>query len=246
MISFSALLLTWYLNMLLKNETLLLRVLSILSALLVLAALGVVFFLTPLEQTMGAVQKVFYFHLSAAWVGMLAFILAALFGIFYLRKADLKWDRLAAASVEIGLLFTVITILSGMIWARPIWNTWWTWDPRLTTITIMAFTYLGYLLLRRSSDEPEKRARFSAIYAILGVLSVPLTFLSAHLLRSIHPVIFLGSSPEMAMNSAMYRALFLGLFSFSVLYLALLWQRFRLGRLQEEVDRLRQLENEDY
>ncbi len=246
MISFSALLLTWYLNMLLKNETLLLRVLSILSVLLVLAALAVVLFLTPLEQTMGAVQKVFYFHLSAAWVGMLAFILAALFGIFYLRKADLKWDRLAAASVEIGLLFTVITILSGMIWARPIWNTWWTWDPRLTTITIMAFTYLGYLLLRRSSEEPEKRARFSAIYAVLGVLSVPLTFLSAHLLRSIHPVIFLGSSPEMAMNPAMYRALFLGLFSFSVLYLALLWQRVRLGRLQEEVDSLRQLESEDF
>jgi len=232
--------------MLLKNETLLLRVLSILSVLLVLAALAVVLFLTPLEQTMGAVQKVFYFHLSAAWVGMLAFILAALFGIFYLRKADLKWDRLAAASVEIGLLFTVITILSGMIWARPIWNTWWTWDPRLTTITIMAFTYLGYLLLRRSSEEPEKRARFSAIYAVLGVLSVPLTFLSAHLLRSIHPVIFLGSSPEMAMNPAMYRALFLGLFSFSVLYLALLWQRVRLGRLQEEVDSLRQLESEDF
>jgi len=220
--------------------------LSILSVLLVLAALAVVLFLTPLEQTMGAVQKVFYFHLSAAWVGMLAFILAALFGIFYLRKADLKWDRLAAASVEIGLLFTVITILSGMIWARPIWNTWWTWDPRLTTITIMAFTYLGYLLLRRSSEEPEKRARFSAIYAVLGVLSVPLTFLSAHLLRSIHPVIFLGSSPEMAMNPAMYRALFLGLFSFSVLYLALLWQRVRLGRLQEEVDSLRQLESEDF
>ena len=219
---------------------------SILSVLLVLAALAVVLFLTPLEQTMGAVQKVFYFHLSAAWVGMLAFILAALFGIFYLRKADLKWDRLAAASVEIGLLFTVITILSGMIWARPIWNTWWTWDPRLTTITIMAFTYLGYLLLRRSSEEPEKRARFSAIYAVLGVLSVPLTFLSAHLLRSIHPVIFLGSSPEMAMNPAMYRALFLGLFSFSVLYLALLWQRVRLGRLQEEVDSLRQLESEDF
>ena len=246
MISFSALLLTWYLNMLLKNETILLKALSALAALLVLAALAVVLFLTPLEQTMGAVQKVFYFHLSAAWVGMLAFILAALFGIFYLRKADLKWDRLAAASVEIGLLFTVITILSGMIWARPIWNTWWTWDPRLTTITIMAFTYLGYLLLRRSSEEPEKRARFSAIYAVLGVLSVPLTFLSAHLLRSIHPVIFLGSSPEMAMNPAMYRALFLGLFSFSVLYLALLWQRVRLGRLQEEVDSLRQLESEDF
>ena len=92
MISFSALLLTWYLNMLLKNEAILLKAMNILAALLVLTALGVVLFLTPLEQTMGAVQKVFYFHLSAAWVGMLAFILAALFGIFYLRKADLKWD----------------------------------------------------------------------------------------------------------------------------------------------------------
>jgi len=220
--------------------------LAIFTGMLILLAFGLVLFYAPVEQNMGMVQKVFYFHVAAAWLGMLGFLVAAVCAVLYLRNGKLSLDAVAASSVEIGLLFTAIANFTGMIWARPVWNTWWTWDPRLTTITIMAFTYLGYLLLRRSSEEREKRARFSAIYAILGVLSVPLTFLSAHLLRSIHPVIFLGSSPEMAMNSAMYRALFLGLFSFSVLYLALLWQRFRLGRLQEEVDRLRQLENEDY
>ena len=228
----------------LKNKPQLLNLVSVLAWLLILAAFILVVFFTPLEQTMGAVQKVFYFHMSAAWVGMLAFILAAIFGAFYLRTLNLKWDLLGAASVEIGLLFTVITILTGMIWARPIWNTWWTWDPRLTTVTIMAFTYVAYLLLRRGMEEPEKRARFSAVYAVIGFLSVPLTFLSARLLRSIHPIIFTGAEAEMAMSPQMYNTLFFSLAAFTVLYLALLWQRYRLSHLQEDVALLREINEE--
>ncbi len=188
---------------------------------------------------MGLVQKVFYFHMSAAWVGMLAFLMAAVFGILYLVHKDLKWDRLLASSVEIGLLFTVICILSGMIWARPIWNTWWTWDPRLTTVTIMAFTYIAFILLRRSMDEPSKRAQFSAIYAIIGFVTVPLTFFSARLLRTIHPVIFGSGEVDMNLNQPMLTTMFISLGAFTVMYVALLLQRARLMQAEETLMQLR-------
>jgi len=170
---------------------------------------------------------------------MLAFLMSAIFGILYLAKKDFKWDTLNAASVEIGLLFTVICILSGMIWARPIWNTWWTWDPRLTTVTIMAFTYIAFILLRRSMDEPGKRAQFSAIYAIIGFITVPLTFFSARLLRTIHPVIFGSSEIDMNLNQPMLTTMFISLGAFTVMYVALLLQRAHLMHAAEELNQMR-------
>jgi len=217
-----------------KNK--LLQILSILAFLLMLFAFIRVLFFTPVEQTMGVVQKVFYFHMSAAWVGMLAFLAAAVFGLLYLSRREMKWDTLTAASVEVGLLFTIICILSGMIWARPIWNTWWTWDPRLTTVTIMAFTYIAFILLRRGVDNPTRRARFSAVYAIIGFISVPLTFFSARLLRTIHPVVFGGGGADMNLNPQMLATLFISLAAFTILYVALLLQRARLMAQHDELN----------
>jgi len=223
--------------MLSENKTI--TILSVLAAILFVFAFFMVIFYAPIEVNMGLVQKVFYFHMSAAWVGMLAFLMAAVFGILYLVHKDLKWDRLIASSVEIGLLFTVICILSGMIWARPIWNTWWTWDPRLTTVTIMAFTYIAFMLLRRSMDEPSKRAQFSAIYAIIGFVTVPLTFFSARLLRTIHPVIFGSGEVDMNLNQPMLTTMFISLAAFTVMYVALLLQRARLMKAEETLMQLR-------
>ena len=223
--------------MLSENKTI--TFLSVLAAVLFVFAFFMVIFYAPIEVNMGLVQKVFYFHMSAAWVGMLAFLMAAVFGILYLVHKDLKWDRLIASSVEIGLLFTVICILSGMIWARPIWNTWWTWDPRLTTVTIMAFTYIAFILLRRSMDEPSKRAQFSAIYAIIGFVTVPLTFFSARLLRTIHPVIFGSGEVDMNLNQPMLTTMFISLAAFTVMYVALLLQRAHLMQAEETLMQLR-------
>ena len=223
--------------MLSENKTI--TFLSVLAAVLFVFAFFMVIFYAPIEVNMGLVKKVFYFHMSDAWVGMLAFLMAAVFGILYLVHKDLKWDRLLASSVEIGLLFTVICILSGMIWARPIWNTWWTWDPRLTTVSIMAFTYIAFMLLRRSMDEPSKRAQFSAIYAIIGFVTVPLTFFSARLLRTIHPVIFGSGEVDMNLNQPMLTTMFISLAAFTVMYFALLLQRARLMQAEETLMQLR-------
>jgi heme exporter protein C len=205
--------------------------LAVFAAVLLLLAFGLVLFYAPVEQNMGIVQKVFYFHVSAAWLGMLAFFVAAVCAGLFLNKADLKADAVAASAVEIGLLFTAIANFTGMLWARPVWNTWWTWDPRLTTMTIMAFTYVAYFLLRRGIDDPTKKARFGAIYLLVGFASVPLTFFSARLLRTIHPTIFGGGMGEMAMTPRMVQTMGFSIFAFTVLFVLLLITRSRLRLL---------------
>lgn len=213
------------------------------TAVLFLAAVGLVFFYAPVERTMGMVQKVFYFHVSTAWVGMLGFMVAAAMGIMYLVKGDEKWDIAGFSAVEISFVFFLIAIISGSIWARPIWNTWWTWDPRLTTASVVELIYAAYLLLRQGIDDPQRRARFSAVYAILGFISVPITFISIRLLRTIHPIVIGNTDPTVdgtfSMTSRMQLAFFFSLFTFSVLFMDLLWNRIRLGRLNAKVEELR-------
>jgi heme exporter protein C len=189
---------------------------------------------------MGLVQKVFYFHVAAGWVGMLGFLAAAIAGIFYLRTAQRRWDIIGLAAVEIGMVFAFINIVSGSIWARPIWNTWWTWDPRLTTATIMELIYFAYLMLRAGIEDPERRARFGAVYAIVGFISVPLTFLSARLFRTIHPVVIGTGDPSSQgafdMTPKMLQTFLFSLFSFSFVFADLLWHRVRLGELSDQVE----------
>jgi heme exporter protein C len=220
--------------------------LAIFSGALILLAFGLVLFYAPVEQNMGVVQKVFYFHVAAAWLGMLGFLVAAVCAVLYLRKANLKLDAVMASSVEIGLLFTAIANFTGMIWARPVWNTWWTWDPRLTTMTIMAFTYIAYFLLRRGIDDPTKKARFGSIYLIIGFATVPLTFFSARLLRTIHPTIFgTAGTGDMAMTPAMYQTMGFSIFAFSVLFALLLIVRSRLRLNQQWLEEQEALEQEE-
>jgi len=221
----------------------LLTLLDILTVIVLLIASYLVFFYAPIEVMMGAVQKVFYFHVATAWVGMLGFLVAAVAGILYLRTGEMRWDITGFAAIEISLIFFLVAIIMGSIWARPIWNTWWTWDPRLTTAAIVELIYAAYLLLRQGVDDPERRARFGAIYAIFGSISVPLTFISIRLLRTIHPVV-IGNAEAAAqggfnMDAPMKTAFFFSLAAFSVFFIDLLWHRVRLGSLKEELNKLR-------
>lgn len=226
-----------------QKKPVVLTALDVLTILLLLAAVGMVFFYAPLEAVMGAVQKVFYFHVAAGWLGMIGFLVALFAGAVYLKTKDIKWDIAGVAGIEIGMVFMLITIITGSIWARPIWNTWWTWDPRLTTATIMELVYAAYLMLRQGIEEPEKRARFGAIYAIIGFLSVPLTFLSIRIFRTIHPVVIGGGDPgaegSFSMTPKMLQTFMFSLVVFSVLAVDLIWHRIRLGKLGEKVEQMK-------
>ncbi len=218
-------------------------ILNLVTIVLLAAATTMVFAYAPEEAVMGQVQRVFYFHVSSAWVGMLGFIVAAVTSVLFLRTGNHKWDLVSLGAIEIGMIFSFITIVSGSIWARPIWNAWWTWDPRLTTATIMELIYAAYLMLRQGIDDPDRRARFGSVYAIVGVISVPLTFFSIRFLRTIHPVVFGGVDPNATgnfdMTPRMLQTFMFSLLTFSIFFVSLLWHRIRLGTLAERVERLK-------
>jgi heme exporter protein C len=220
-----------------------LQILNLVTAGLMVAAIALVFLYAPRERVMGEVQRIFYFHVSSAWVGGLAFLVTAVAGAVYLRTGRAGWDALASSSVEVGLVFTVMTIISGSIWARPAWNTWWTWDPRLTTYTVMALIYVAYVMLRQGVEDPGRRARFAAVYGIVGFLSVPITFLSIRWWRTIHPVI-IGTETSTSiggfdMTAPMRLVFFFSLFTFTVLYACFLANRLQLQREMDHVEHLK-------
>ena len=220
----------------------LLKILDWLSVILLAVATYLALVYAPTEQVMGEVQRVFYFHIGTAWVGLLGFVLSALLGIVYLITKNMKWDIVEVAAVEISVVFFFITIVLGSVWARPAWNTWWTWDPRLTTAAITELVYVAYFMLRSGIDDPERRARFGAVYALLGGLSAPITFMAIRLFRSIHPVV-IGAANEnqdkMNMSGDMRVAFFFALFAFTVIFIDLFWNRIRLGQLQNKVEELK-------
>jgi heme exporter protein C len=221
----------------------LLTIIDIVTVVLLLIATYMVFFYAPQEAVMGDVQRVFYFHVAAGWVGMLGLIGAAVAGIIYLIKKDRKWDIVGLAAVEIGIVFIFINIVTGSIWARPIWNTWWTWDPRLTTATVMLLIYFAYFMLRQGIEDPDRRARFAAVYAIVGSLSVPLTYFSARIFRTIHPIVIGGGDPSTTgsfdMTTRMLQTFMFGLLTFTFIFIDLFWRRIRLGRKADQVEQLR-------
>jgi heme exporter protein C len=226
-----------------KPQPIALIVLNIVSVLLFLAALGMVFIFAPLEATMNYVQKIFYFHIATGWVGMLGFLAAAAAGVIYLVKHDQIWDIIELAAVEISLVFFFITIVAGSIWARPTWGAYWTWEPRLTTAAILEMVYIAYLLLRQGIDDPDRRARFSAVYTLIGAISVPITFMSIRLFRTIHPVVIGANSSTTTgsfdMTSKMLVTMLFAIFTFSVIFVNLFWHRIRLGQLAQQVEELK-------
>ncbi len=220
-----------------------LKVLDIVSIILLAVSAYMALVFAPTELVMGDVQRVFYFHIGTAWTALIGFVLAAVFSVVYLITKDLKWDRLQVAAIEVSLVFFLITIVLGSIWARPAWNTWWTWDPRLTTAAVTELIYIAYFMLRQGIDDPDRRARFGAVYALVGGISAPITFFAIRLFRTIHPVVIGGSNAEaeggFAMTADMRVAFFFALFAFTVIFIDLFWNRIRLGDLQNHVEQLK-------
>jgi heme exporter protein C len=225
-----------------QTKPIALKILDVVSIILLAISTYLALFFAPMELVMGQVQRVFYFHIGTAWVGLLGFVIAALTGIVYLITKDMKWDRFEVAAVEVSTVFFFLTIVLGSIWARPAWNTWWTWDPRLTTAAVTELIYVAYFMLRQGIDDPEKRARFGAVYTLLGGVSAPITFMVIRLFRTIHPVIVGAANAnqeKMSMTGDMKIAFFFALFAFTVIFIDLIWHRVRLGGLEDKVEQLK-------
>jgi heme exporter protein C len=208
------------------------RVLGAACAAALAATLIMALFVTPPDVVQGQVFRLIYIHVPSAWLAYLSFAVVLVASVAYLRTKRTRWDRLAASSAEIGVVFTGLTLILGSIWAKPVWGTWWTWDPRLTTTAVLLLVYIGYLAVRRLSDDPRRRATWSAVVGIVGFVDVPIVHLSVVWWRSLHQAPAVARiAPRMA--PIMAWTLVLAVVAFTALFAYLLALRLRVGRLEE-------------
>ncbi len=193
------------------------------TALLMLLSQYAIWVWSPVESQMGIIQKIFYTHVALAWWGFFSFFLVFVFSVSYLLRRREIYHLLAGAAAEVGVLFTGLVLLTGIAWARASWNTWWTWDPRLSTALVMWFVYSGYLLVRHLDPAQAKIKTASAVLGIVAFLDVPLVFLSARMWRSVHPSVI--ASREGGLPESMAVTLTLSLLAWGALSGLLLWLR---------------------
>ena len=212
------------------------RLLPIAAVLAVTSAYVRAIFFTPVEALQGPAQKIFYVHVPAAWVAFLAFALVAITGAVYLWVRDDRLDRFAESSAEVGVIFTTVVLVTGPLWGKPVWGTWWTWDARLTLTLFLWFVYLGYLVLRGAIDDRAMRARYSAVLGILGALLIPFIHLSVYLFRTLHPRPIVLTTEGPALPGEMLLTLMLSLLSFTLLYIALVHARYRYAAARDALE----------
>jgi heme exporter protein C len=185
-------------------------------------------YFTPLEARQGAAQKIFYIHVPSAWVAFFAFGLVAVASAVFLWLRDPRLDRFAESSAEVGVVFTTVVLITGPLWAKPIWGAYWAWwDVRLVSTLFLWFIYVSYIVLRGAIDSPEMRARYSAVLGILGALLIPFIHLSVYLFATMHPMPIVGKPSAPSLPGEMLLTLFVSLFSFTLLYFAFVRSRYR-------------------
>ena len=208
------------------------NVLGIVALALLLVGSFVGLFVVPADSMQGDIQRLMYVHVPAAWLAFLSFFVVFLMSVLYLIQRDLRWDRVAQSSAEIGVVFTVLTLALGSMWGKPTWGVWWAWDSRLTTTAIMLAIYVGYLAIRSFADDPDKRARWAAIVGIIGFANVPIVYLSVIWWRTLHQP---PSSPRSVSPEILWTLMF-NLAAFTLVYIYLMMRRIRLAKLEGELE----------
>jgi heme exporter protein C len=217
-----------------------LTVLTVFTGLLLLAATYMAFLYAPTELTMGAVQRIFYFHVGAAWAGALAFLVTVVAGVFYLITGKRSWDIVGFSSVEVGLALITITLASGPVWAQFAWGKPWTWDPKLTAAAVMWLSYAAYLMLRQGIEDQRRQARFGAVYGIVAFASVMMTYVGVRFIEAtLHPAVVGPSAGtgegDFGMAPRILQTLMFNFLTFTFVFATLLWHRIRLSHLSDRV-----------
>ena len=214
-------------------------ILGAVALLLVIASAYASFYIAPEERTMGVIQRIFYFHVASAWAGFTAFLVCFIGNLLYVWKRAEKYDWLGVSSAEVGLAFTTVVLITGPIWAHPVWGIWWTWDAKLTSTFILWLLFIAYLLLRGLVEDPEKKASLSAIFAIFASLDIPLVYLANRLWRTQHPQPVIAGGQGSGLDPTMSKVLLLCLFAVFCVMILVLLDRYRLELLRNEAAELR-------
>ena len=215
-------------------------ILAVLTALMLVYALYQALVVAPTERTMGDVQRIFYYHVPSAWTAFLLFFVNLVASVVYLVRRNPKVDALAMVSAEVGVVFCTVVLVTGPIWARPVWGIWWTWDVRLTSTLVLWLIYLSYLLLRRFSDRAQGPV-LAAVLAIFGALDIPLVYFSIWFFRTQHPQPVIGGGGSI--DPRMWRVLLINWMAFLCFALLMGWSRYRLETMRREVEEAQALES---
>ncbi len=209
------------------------------TAVMMVTALYLTFVWVPMERTMGVVQRIFYFHAPPFFVAAIAIVVSLVAGIRFLVTRDFRFDELAVASAELGLVFESMNLATGPFWARPVWGIWWTWDARLTSAFVLWLMFVGYLILRRAVDEPTQRAVLSAVLTVFQAVGAVIVYLANRLWRTQHPQPVIAGGQGSGLHPDMWLTFVFCTAAFMVLYLCLLRHTRRLERMRREIEGLR-------
>lgn len=216
-----------------------LRSITVLAAAALMAWAGYsAFYLAPNERTMGLIQRIFYLHVSSAWTAFVAFLIVFIANLAYLVSRKPKWDWLGVSGAEVGVAFCSIVLVTGPIWARPVWGIWWTWDVRLTSTFVLWLLYVAYLLLRTLVEDPERRAVTSAVFGIFAFLDVPLVYMSIRWWRTQHPQPVIGGGEGSGLDPRMWPVLLTCWAALLALMTLLVRQRYRLEAMRHDIEEL--------
>ena len=211
------------------------------GAALMAVTLYLVFLWVPTERTLGVSQRIFYFHVPLGWIGMVSILVVAIASVMHLVTGKEKWDSLAHATAELGVVFATLIIVTGSIWARPVWGVWWTWDAKLTTTLVLWFIYVGYLMVRTYGPLGGQGKRFASVIALIGAIDAPIIYMSTVWWRGLHPEPNIGPLAESGgLDSRMQIAFLVSMVTFTVLYAYLLLERYSLKRVEADLDELYQ------
>ncbi len=211
-------------------------VLLVSGGVLMAVTLYLVFLWVPTERTLGASYRIFYFHVPLGWIGMVSIIVVAVASVLHLLTGKEKWDSLAYATAELGVVFATLIIVTGSVWAKPVWGVWWTWDAKLTTTLVLWFIYVGYLMVRAYGPVGGQGRRFASVIALIGAIDAPIIFKATDWWRGTHP----ERNVPFDLDERMVLTFFVSLGAFTVLYAYLLLERYALKRAESDLDRLYQ------
>ena len=215
-------------------------VLAIITVVMMLADLYFIFMVAPTDSVLGHVQRVFYFHVPVAIMSFAAFFVVFIGSLGYLIRRTPRWDAIAHASAEVGVVFVTLALLTGIIWARPVWNTWWTWEPRLTTTMILWLIYVAYLMVRSYAPTQSKGAIYAAVVGIIGFIDVPIVYYSVVWWRSIHPSPVVGPFAQAdALEGTMALILLFSFITFLFFFAYMVAERVELRNTEEALRRIR-------
>jgi heme exporter protein C len=223
--------------MILKNK--LKTLMLVIAAILILISIYLIFIYIPPHETMGDVQRIFYFHVASAWVSYLAFGVTFATGLLYLKTKDLKWDTIAFVSAEIGVIFCSIAIITGSLWAGAVWRVFWRWeDIKLFITLVLWFVFIAYLALRANAKSRISKARLSAVFGIIGFICIPLSFGANRIWQQYHPTVFVSS--EGSLQPSMTYTFVVAMIAFTFLYIYLLLAGMDVEHMREKIEKIKQ------